>query len=202
MARLAGVVALAVAGLAFIPTAAAAEPAEPTPATGDWTVDAAQIVAPLAELSPRDIAAFCPAYATLSADQKRDFWVDFLSAVALSESGQDAKRSRFHAMDSDAGRPTFRRGLLQISIESARRSIYRCDVDNPKALEEPRANLACGVRILTHWIESDGVIASDPAATGPRGGARYWPTLAKPMSRAGVEGRTAASPACAAAAPG
>jgi len=170
-------------------------PARAEPAlSNDWTVAAAGAVAPLAELNPGDAAEFCPAYATLAPDQRRAFWVDFLIAVAQAESGQDPTLSRFHAMDRDAGRPTFRRGLLQISIESANRPAYACGVADPKGLLDPATNVACGVKILAYWIGRDGVIAGGDKQ--PLGGGRYWPTLARPVSRAAIAGRTSASAEC------
>lgn len=175
---------------------ARAEPSPPAASDGDWTAAAGDAVQPLVALNPRDVGDYCPNYANLAPEQRRTFWVDFVTALAQAESGQDPGLSRFHAMDSDAGRPTFRRGLLQISIESANRPVYACGLGDPKALLEPGANIACGVKILGYWVAKDGVIASDGKGSGPMGAGRYWPTLAKPTPRAGIAGRTSAAPDC------
>lgn len=163
------------------------------------TAAAATSVDPLLDLAPSDADVFCPGYAGQSADQRRAFWSAFLIDLARSESRLNSNLSTWRAFDSDAGRPTFRRGLLQISIESARKPEYGCEASGPEALLQPEVNLACGVRILGARLQADGAIAGKDAKV-PKGAARYWPSLADPKRRAAIAAETSGLPACLAAA--
>lgn len=146
---------------------------------------------------PRDMTTFCPNYAALSADDRRTFWVDFLSALARSESKNDPSKSRWHFYNADARRPVVSRGLFQISIESANRKIYQCDVAHAHDLAQPQQNIDCAVRILTHWVASDGAIA-EHTSSGWNGAARYWGSLRSTEKRNEIAAATAQQSACAA----
>jgi hypothetical protein len=188
-----------VIGLMLASPAGAAEPKEDAAGLAAATAAAASSVDPLLGMTPSDADVFCPGYAGQTPDQRRAFWSAFLIDLARSESRLNASLSTWHAFDSDAGRPTFRRGLLQISIESARKAEYGCEAAGPEALLQPEANLACGVKILGARLQADGAIAGKDAKA-PVGAARYWPSLADPKRRAAIAAETSSLPVCLAAA--
>jgi hypothetical protein len=145
---------------------------------GSWTRAAETAVAnsPLYRLNPTDITQFCPSYPKLPKQERRKFWVGLLSAMSKPESNfkpEAAYRERFYDRQ---GRRVISRGLLQISIESANQKRYNCDIRHPTLLHDPVINLACGVRILSKWVSTDGVIASR-STEQHQGGGRYWSTL-------------------------
>jgi hypothetical protein len=146
---------------------------------GSWTRSAETAVAnsPLARLVPKDISYFCPAYPKLAAVERRKFWVGLLSAMAKPESNFKPHHSYQEKFKDNKGRPVISRGLLQISIESANQQRYGCDIAYPAKLHDPSINLACGVKILSKWVRTDGVIAKDTQPRTYKGGSRYWSTL-------------------------
>jgi hypothetical protein len=75
------------------------------------------------------------------------------------------------------GRRVISRGLLQISHESANQPRYACDIKQPHSLHDPKVNLSCGVKIMSKWVQTDGVISQQRWSKDPKGGARYWSTL-------------------------
>ncbi|MGB3246990.1 MAG: transglycosylase SLT domain-containing protein [Sulfitobacter sp.] len=102
---------------------------------------------PLVEMVPRDIANWCPAYATNTDAQRRAFWVGFMSALAKYE-------STYKPSAVGGGGKWF--GLLQILPSTARG--YKCNVGTGEALKKGGANLSCALRIMTHTVTRDGVI--------------------------------------------
>lgn len=185
--------ALLALGLAAAP-ASARETSGEAPADLAWAAAASlAAVEPLLDLKPADAQVFCPGYDGQSPDQRRAFWGAFLLDLARSESRLNAGLSTWHMVDSDAGRPTFRRGLLQISIESARKPDYGCEAKDPDDLLKAEPNLACGVKILAARIGADGVIAGPD---GKAGAARYWPSLADRKAREAIAAETSALLAC------
>ncbi|OBP14278.1 transglycosylase [Rheinheimera sp. SA_1] len=146
---------------------------------GSWTRSAETAVAnsPLVRLVPKDILYFCPAYPKLHATERRKFWVGLISAMAKPESNFKPQRFYQEKFRDGKGRPVISRGLLQISIESANQQRYGCDIPYPAKLHDPRINLACGVKILSKWVSTDGVIAKHSQARIHKGGSRYWSTL-------------------------
>lgn len=168
------------------------------PQAAEWTGATLAAVAGFETLNPADISDFCPGYGALGADDRKAVWVELVSAVAKAESGLKPETSHWSAFDPDAGRPTFRRGLLQISIESAKQPVYGCAVASPEELAGPAANLTCGATILNKLVSQDGVVAG-PGGDKPRGAARYWPSLARPTTRAVIAASVKALPVCAVA---
>jgi hypothetical protein len=146
---------------------------------GSWTRSAEYAVAnsPLVRLVPKDIVYFCPAYPTLHANERRKFWVGLLSAMAKPESNFKPQRFYQEKFNDRKGRPVISRGLLQISIESANQERYGCDIPYPAKLHDPAVNLACGVKILSKWVSTDGIIAKHSQPRAHKGGSRYWSTL-------------------------
>ncbi|MEP1944290.1 MAG: transglycosylase SLT domain-containing protein, partial [Sulfitobacter sp.] len=94
-----------------------------------------------------DIATWCPAYPQNAAAQRRAFWVGYMSALAKHE-------STYKPWAVGGGGRWY--GLLQILPATARG--YKCNVGTGEALKNGAANLSCGVRIMTHTVQRDGVI--------------------------------------------
>ena len=138
--------------------------------------------------TPTDIAEFCPAYPSLGANAREDFWVSLLSRIAAHESGDDPQRVRWRAYDGAAHRPTFRRGLFQISIESAQSRAYQCPVASADELTNPMANIACAAKILDRRVAQANTIAS---------AGRYWTSMRRHTSRREIAAMTASSMVCA-----
>lgn len=109
----------------------------------------------------KDAPVFCTNYATLTKDQKINFWSEFIVWVSYYESGWNpASRMQETTMGGDpiTGRPVFSEGLLQLSYQDIRGYPF-CEFDwakdkilDPKDSEKtilnPTKNLRCGVRIM------------------------------------------------------
>lgn len=122
----------------------------------------------LASRVPEDIASFCPAYPKADLADRRAFWVGFLSAIAKYESSANPKAS------GGGGRYI---GLMQISPRTA--ANYGCAATSNAALKDGAANLACAVRIVSHHVERDEVVAG----RGNRGAGRDWMPLRNSTKR-------------------
>lgn len=136
--------------------------------------------APLVRSVPRDIAQWCPAYATGDEARRRAFWVGFLSALAKHESRHDPKAvgggGQWH-------------GLLQIGPATARG--YNCRAGTGEALRHGPDNLSCAIRIMANTVPRDGVIAD-----GRRGVAADWGPLTRADKRAEMQRWTRAQSYC------
>lgn len=104
----------------------------------------------LPSMEPRDIAAWCPAYSGASREDRRAFWAGLFSALAKHE-------STWNPEAVGGGGRWF--GLLQISPATARN--YGCEASSGEALKNGAANLSCAVRIASHTVARDGVVAAD-----------------------------------------
>jgi len=102
---------------------------------------------PLVDMVPRDIANWCPAYPTNNDAQRRAFWVGYMSALSKHE-------STYKPWAVGGGGRWY--GLLQILPATARG--YKCTAGTGEALKSGAANLSCGVRIMAHTVQRDGVI--------------------------------------------
>lgn len=146
---------------------------------GSWTRMTEQAVAksPLVKLVPADVQSFCPLYASLPQQQRSKFWVALFSAMAKPESNFKPQSFYQEKFKDAQGRRVISRGLLQISHESANQPRYACDIKQPHSLHDPKVNLSCGVKIMSKWVQTDGVISQQRWSKDPKGGARYWSTL-------------------------
>lgn len=146
---------------------------------GSWTRITEQAVAqsPLVKLVPADVQSFCPRYASLPQQQRSQFWVALFSAMAKPESNFQPQSFYQEKFKDGKGRRVISRGLLQISHESANQPRYACDIKQPQQLHDPKINLNCGVKIMSKWVKTDGVISQPRWSAEPKGGGRYWSTL-------------------------
>ncbi len=129
---------------------------------------------------PSDIENFCPEYKELNSEGKLMFWIHEVASMTKYESGFKPETFYKESFKDSKGNYIYSRGLLQISIESARG--YDCDLDDALDLHDPQKNLECGVRILNRWVKRDGVVASKRSDGKWVGGARYWSVLRKRSS--------------------
>lgn len=136
--------------------------------------------APLVQSVPRDIAAWCPAYAAGDDTRRRAFWAGFLSALAKHESLYDPRAvggdGRWH-------------GLLQIAPATARG--YKCRAGTGEALRHGPDNLSCAIRIMARTVPRDGVVSE-----GRRGVAADWGPLNSATKRADMQRWTRAQSYC------
>lgn len=104
--------------------------------------------APLVSEVPRDVEAWCPAYADNPPEARAAFWAGLASALAKHESTYDPKAV------GGGGRWY---GLLQILPATAR---WRgCRAGSGAALMVGAANLSCALRIMAITVPRDGAIA-------------------------------------------
>lgn len=116
---------------------------------------------PLADMVPRDIGDWCPAYPTATAAQRRAFWVGFLSALVKHE-------STYRTSAVGGGGKWY--GLTQILPSTARG--YGCRARSGDALKHAPSNLSCAIRIMTRTVTRDRVVSR-----GMRGVAADWGPL-------------------------
>ncbi|WP_338050507.1 transglycosylase SLT domain-containing protein [Roseovarius dicentrarchi] len=122
------------------------------PAGAEWTRSALSALgqhgAPLVRAVPRDIATWCPGYASADPARRSAFWVGFLSTLAKYESTYRAKA---------VGGGGLWYGLLQILPGTARG--YGCRARTGGALTDGGDNLSCAIRIMARTVTRDGAIA-------------------------------------------
>lgn len=119
---------------------------------------------------PVDIAEWCPAYPEATMDQRRAFWVGFLSALSKHESRWKPK--------AVGGGLWY--GLLQIQPSTARG--YGCRAETGEALKNGAANLSCAVRIMAVTVARDKAISVHNGRW--RGVAADWGPLQSEAKRA------------------
>lgn len=175
----------AIALCAALLTSASAEPANTN--TENAIAEAVIGDAELDALAPRDAAMYCPNFETLNVAEREAFWRNFLEQIADHESGGVTTRTRWHPYDVAMHRPTFRRGLFQISSEAAESQRYQCADSSAAALSQPAANAACATKILVRSIEATGDI---------HGAGAYWPTIAHRRSRTQLAAQLSTSSPC------
>lgn len=122
----------------------------------------------LPDMVPADIADWCPAYTEAEPDQRKAFWVGFLSTLTKHEST--------HRPTAVGGGGRWF-GLTQIAPSTAR--LYGCEARSGSALKDPVSNLSCAVRIMSKTVPRDGVVSR-----GMRGVAADWGPLHSSRKRA------------------
>jgi hypothetical protein len=96
---------------------------------GDWnekidTILYGMVPMELLSLSASRMGQFCPGWLTMTAEQRRWFFVDLLFAIAGPESGYNAKVMYWEdsmGLDSVTGLPVISEGLLQMSYQDGPR---------------------------------------------------------------------------------
>jgi hypothetical protein len=138
---------------------------------------------PLVEMVPRDIAAWCPAYADAGEADRKAFWIGFMSALAKHE-------STYKPTAVNPNGKWF--GLLQISPATARG--YGCRADSGAELKVGGDNLSCAIRIMAVTVPRDGVIHDYDGRW--RGVAADWGPLRVDAKRRDISGWLKQQPFC------
>ncbi|MDA9189567.1 hypothetical protein N9O57_01155 [bacterium] len=126
---------------------------------------------------PNDIGRFSKNYSILNYNQRLNFWAYLISMMAKKESNWRPETFYMENFNDNNGDNVISRGLLQISIESARG--YDCPLNDANDLHDPEKNLICTVLILSRWVQRDKVISKQTSSGSWLGGARYWSVLRK-----------------------
>ncbi len=134
----------------------------------------------LAFTVPEDVETWCPKYPEASLEERRLFWSGLLSSLAKHESTWRPEAA------GGGGRWI---GLVQIAPATAKN--YGCDAKSASALKNGAANLACAVRIMSHTVTRDGVIAA-----GMRGVAADWGPFHNSRKREEMAAWTRKQPYC------
>jgi hypothetical protein len=143
----------------------------------------------LTSVVPRDIANFCPAYASKGAADRAVFWRALLTAIVKPESNYQTATAYWE----DGRQQQFSLGLLQLSYND--NAGYSCGFTTEAQVTDPDRNLACGTRIVSKLVKRDGRIGGDAGSTS--GAAAYWSTLrSSSRARAEIIRVTADLPAC------
>ena len=129
---------------------------------------------------PADIDTYCPGYREAGTEERKAFWVTFLSALAKHE-------STWRPDVAGGGGAWF--GLLQISPRTAQG--YGCRAQSPEALKDGGNNLSCAIRIMAVTVPRDGVISA-----GMNGVAADWGPFHQTEKRADIQSRTRNSAVC------
>lgn len=137
----------------------------------------------LADVVPRDIGAWCPAYAENPPEKRRAFWVGMMSALAKHESRWDPQA---------VGGGGLWYGLLQILPDTARR--YVCRARTGEALTDPEDNLSCAARIMSRTVTRDRAVALMDGRW--RGVAADWGPMSNRSKIAEMSAWTRAQPYC------
>lgn len=102
----------------------------------------------LLDVVPRDIDAWCPAYAENGSEQRAAFWAGLLSTLSRYESTWNPRavggNGRWY-------------GLLQIYPPTA--EFRKCRVQTGEGLKRGAANLNCAVRIMAITVPRDQAIS-------------------------------------------
>lgn len=141
----------------------------------------------LKDLQPTDLKSWCPK------KDKADleFYAQLISMMVIRESGADTNQKYTESFKDSAGQYVVSRGLLQISIESAKS--YNKQIKEAQELHDPAKNLQTGILILERWIERDKVIAGGTKL----GAGRYWSVMrASSGSQAKIKAYMNSLPEC------
>lgn len=130
---------------------------------------------------PEDIDLYCPQYRDFSREQRRDFYISFISTVARFENNSFNPSLTFREDFPDStGNLVVSRGLLQVSLESSRG--WGCPLRSANELHDASKNLECGVRILNGLMRRGNRLGSRVGGSW-KGGAEYWSVLRSTHAR-------------------
>lgn len=153
--------------------------------TQEWsklTIAAVKLQMPKLELA-KDMERFCPNYAKLDANGRLIAWSFLAAGIMRYEAGVDkkGKLNTCTVFNEPTGQDSI--GFFQLSYG---------DAFCPKAkaqgnLCEPAVNLACGTKLMGHFVQKDRVVASGgyvkSGAPEPAGLAKYWSVIRVPDVR-------------------
>ena len=116
-----------------------------------------------------DIASFCPAYATLDADDKTSVLATLMVGIARYESGYTPDEVTVREYGNNSY------GLYQIAYEDG---FSWCALDRKTdSLFDPVNNIRCAVPKMARLVARDKVLAAGSTDANALGLARYWPSM-------------------------
>lgn len=134
---------------------------------------------------PKDADKWCPQFENFTYERRKQVFVTMVVAMAKRESNWKPETNYTESFTDSKGKKVISRGLLQISQESANQSAYKCEISEATMLNHPGVNLACGVKIMNHWIgKKDKYFGTDKL-----GAARYWSVARNGSSKTYVQGK-------------
>ncbi len=141
-----------------------------------WTphLIAAVTASTLPDEMPADLLQLVPSYDKISRPERAVVWSRLIAKMCEFESSYNPAAKYTESFDDAKGAKVISRGLLQISIESARG--YDKTLKTPSELHDPLRNLEVGVKILERWVARDKVVSGRKGGTH-LGGGRYWSVL-------------------------
>lgn len=121
---------------------------------------------------PQDLLNSCPAFKTMSQEDKIKFWQVFFDALAMAESEHNTNDTykEIPKTKEEEKNPVISRGLLALSWLSAKGHSGACrnaDADN---LHNPEYNLTCGVQIMEDQLRVHRTLITQTKSY-------YWSTL-------------------------
>lgn len=139
----------------------------------------------LAQNVADDIETFCPAYRTLSDNQRLNFWGQLFAGMSKFESAWNPASYYVETtmgIDPLTGRQVASEGLLQLSYQDEPNYNLDCgfdwsldkkysDTDPRKTIFNPHYNLRCGIKIMAKQLSKQRAIST---TTGV-----YWSVLKK-----------------------
>lgn len=89
-------------------------------------------------------------------------FAQLVSIMAKYESAFKTESQYKESFKDSKGNYVVSRGLLQISIESANQSAYKCNIKDATELHNPLVNLSCAVKIITYQANKSGYLMAEP----------------------------------------
>lgn len=119
----------------------------------------------------KDVSKYCSKYSKLSEKDRILVWLTLAVEVARYESDFEPTSKMQEADDSIS------QGLFQLTYGDRFCPKKKSDAD----LNDPGVNIACAIKLMSHLIEQDEVVASGGyvkyGAPAAKGAARYWAVL-------------------------
>lgn len=153
----------------------------------------------LAQDKLSDAKVFCPRYAKLSLEQRKEFYIHLFAGMARYESNfstnltfdeerYEKRRKPYNIRRGPIKPKAFSMGLFQMSYEGTKGYKPKCfdfqkdrrkDVSDPSlTIYDPKAQMECAVTVLNQWVTRDGGIGYtrdiyDRKLNRGRGGYRF-----------------------------
>lgn len=129
----------------------------------------------------KDVARFCPKYASLSTFDRVQFWAELVSTMAYFESGW--KPDTVFKEPAPLNNESI--GLLQLSVSDAKNYPFCAPIGTRSAIMDPLKNLDCGIRIMAKWIGKHEKVTGSHFEVNSKGktvelfegGSIYWSVL-------------------------
>jgi hypothetical protein len=136
-----------------------------------------------------DAATFCPRFAALDENGKKEFWIHLFNGIGRYESNfklgspvfDEVRKENVYRGPISAKNDSM--GLFQLSYGTAHygkgcqmdwRRDRNKDISDPSlTIYDPKIQMECAVTVMNKWVPRDGGVG----LFDDRGGARFWSTL-------------------------